>query len=71
MIYTDGVTDACNPSSQEFRETRLQRTVQRQHGQQASVVIDAIWTAVSRFTQDAPPVDDMTCAVVTRPPRRP
>ena len=66
VIYTDGVTDACNPNAQEFRETRLQRTVQRQHGQQASTIIDTIWTAVSRFTQDAPPVDDMTCAVVAR-----
>ena len=69
MIYTDGVTDACNPDADEFRETRLQRTVRRQHGHEASAIVDAIWTAVSRFTRDAPPVDDMTCAVLARPTR--
>ena len=71
VVYTDGVTDACNPGGDEFREARLERAVRGQRNTGAADVLNAIWSAVERFTGDAPPVDDMTCAVVTLQAPRP
>lgn len=68
ILYTDGVTDAINPTFEDFGEERLMECAQAHFGLPAAAMLDAIVSAVHAWEADAPPFDDLTLLVVRRQP---
>jgi sigma-B regulation protein RsbU (phosphoserine phosphatase) len=59
LFYTDGVTEAINPQSEEFTANRLETVLERAPPD-AQALITAITDAVRIFANGAPPADDLT-----------
>ncbi len=66
VLYTDGVTDACNLAKEEFGLQRLWNLVDTCGELGAQETLDCINRAVSRFVGDAPAADDITLVVIRR-----
>ncbi|MCU0633073.1 MAG: SpoIIE family protein phosphatase [Methanolinea sp.] len=64
VLYTDGVTEAEDPSQKQFGEERLAALVRAQRSCTAGEVLAAIQAAVSAHTLTAPQYDDMTLVVL-------
>ena len=60
LLYTDGVTEAINPSEEEFTETRLEQTLRKVSGQTCQQIIDTIKADVKTFADGAEQSDDIT-----------
>jgi serine phosphatase RsbU (regulator of sigma subunit) len=66
VLYTDGITEAANPRSDEFGLDRLQSVV-RKHAQEPLVALAvAIETAVEVFADGTPFGDDRTLVLLRR-----
>lgn len=65
-IYSDGITEAANPSGEEFGEERLAELLREKRGQPASDVVDDVIDAVADWTANAPAEDDMTVVIARR-----
>jgi len=66
LLYSDGVTDACTSSDEEFG---LQRTIDTLKGARdlpATEILDALIDAIDRHAGGAPQFDDITAMVVKR-----
>lgn len=71
VLFTDGVTEATNPTDEEFSEERLQETVRACRGLAAKEVVARIFQDVDAFAQEAEQADDITCVVLRcQPPPR-
>ena len=68
--YTDGVTDAIDPSHQRFGDDRLAATIDGARGRSATELVAAIRDAVEAFAAGTEPADDVTMLAVGRRPRR-
>ena len=68
--YTDGVTDAIDPSHRRFGDDRLAATIEGARGRSASELVAAIRDAVDGFAAGTEPADDVTMLAVGRRPRR-
>jgi sigma-B regulation protein RsbU (phosphoserine phosphatase) len=68
IFYTDGVTEAMNPSFVPFDQERLEAASTTSAGRSAQGVLNAIVSAVRSFTGDIPQSDDLTIFVVRRMP---
>ncbi len=66
LLYTDGVTDACNLAKEEFGLQRLRNLVATCGELGVQEILDCINGAVSRFVGDAPATDDITMVVIRR-----
>jgi sigma-B regulation protein RsbU (phosphoserine phosphatase) len=66
VLFSDGVTEAADPSDEEFGEERLAELVASMRDQPAANIVDAIHAAVAGFTQGAPAADDITVVVARR-----
>lgn len=66
VLYTDGVTDALNASSQSFDMDRLERVVLENRDRPAAEIGAAVERAVQEFVGDAPLFDDITLLVARR-----
>jgi len=66
VLFSDGVTEAVNPSDEDFGEQRLADLVASMKGRSAHEIMEAVHTEVARFTQGAPPADDITVVVARR-----
>lgn len=64
IYYTDGLTDAENPSGENFGEARLCRVVEEVGAQSAGHILNHILQAVERFGEGLVPFDDLTLMVV-------
>lgn len=64
VLFTDGVTEATNPSDEEFSEERLQQTLRGGRHLSARDVVGLIFREVDRFAQEAEQADDITCLVL-------
>ncbi len=60
VAYTDGVTDARDPSGARFGEQRLLSFLRDEPVSSATDLADGILAAVDRFAGGAPPADDIT-----------
>jgi serine phosphatase RsbU (regulator of sigma subunit) len=71
VAFTDGVTEARDPSGREFGEGRLLDIVTAQRDADAQEVLAAVRTALDAFVADAPTHDDCTLVVARfrTPPR--
>jgi phosphoserine phosphatase RsbU/P len=64
LAYTDGVSEAMNPTDQEWGEQRLLDTAKSCLTLPAEQVIDRIIKAADAFASVAPQYDDMTLVVI-------
>jgi sigma-B regulation protein RsbU (phosphoserine phosphatase) len=60
LLYTDGVTEATNPSDEEYGELRLEGYVRDRRGESGRSLLDGIVADVLRFCGTSRPHDDMT-----------
>ena len=60
LLYTDGVTEARDPSGEEFGEDRLSRLVRSGGGLTAREIVGAIRDDLLRFSESSDMQDDMT-----------
>lgn len=63
VMFSDGITDQVNLSGDEYGRERLTKLVEGFGGMGPQAVVDAIFTDLDRFTEDAPAFDDQTLAV--------
>jgi serine phosphatase RsbU (regulator of sigma subunit) len=66
VIYSDGVSEATNPSGEEFGPTRLYEVVARNLDASAGGIRDRIESALTKFCQGTPAADDITLVIVKR-----
>ena len=66
VLFSDGVTEAVNPADEDFGEQRLADLVASLRDRSAKEIVEAVHAEVARFTQGAPPADDITVVVARR-----
>jgi serine phosphatase RsbU (regulator of sigma subunit)/pSer/pThr/pTyr-binding forkhead associated (FHA) protein len=66
ILFTDGVTEAADPSGDEFGEDRLAALVALMLDRPAAEIVEAIHKAVADYTKGAPAADDITVVAVRR-----
>jgi phosphoserine phosphatase RsbU/P len=66
VLFSDGVTEACDPDGQEFGERRLAELVASLRERPAAEIVHEIHKAVAAFSQGAPAADDITVVVARR-----
>jgi sigma-B regulation protein RsbU (phosphoserine phosphatase) len=64
ILFSDGVTEACNAEEQEFGDDRLTSCVTRPVGGSAQDLLQQILTSARAFCAEAPQSDDITVTVV-------
>ncbi len=65
VCYTDGLTEAINAAEEPFGVARLIEVIKANHAGSAPALVEAINTALLRFTE-RPPFDDLTLVVIKR-----
>jgi sigma-B regulation protein RsbU (phosphoserine phosphatase) len=63
VLYTDGITEACDDRDEEFGEMRLGARVAVDRGRGAAAIRDSLFDAVRAFSKTR--ADDQTVVVVT------
>jgi sigma-B regulation protein RsbU (phosphoserine phosphatase) len=66
VIYSDGVTEACNNANEEFQVQRLVGTVYRNRERNAVEILEAVNRAVCEYCDGAAASDDITLVVARR-----
>ncbi len=67
VLFSDGVTEACNPDTgEEFGEARLVTVIQQHRHETASSIVHAVVRELSGFTKNLPAADDITFVVASR-----
>jgi sigma-B regulation protein RsbU (phosphoserine phosphatase) len=66
VVYSDGITEAMNPSGEMFGETRLIRVIRDHATQGCTILKEAILKAIQEFTQGRHQTDDMTFLIVQK-----
>ena len=66
VIYSDGVSEAINPSDEEFGPDRLCQVVTENLNATAAGIRDRIESALTKFVQGTPANDDITLVIVKR-----
>jgi sigma-B regulation protein RsbU (phosphoserine phosphatase) len=69
IIYTDGLTDAMDPSDVLFGEDRLRTLLQSYHGADPLEILNKVDEALNRHTMPGRPADDINIIVLQRPAR--
>lgn len=65
FLYTDGITEAANPSGQEFGDDRLEAIVKEKNHLGAEWLATEILRDVEGFVQDKKFADDLTIVIVS------
>jgi sigma-B regulation protein RsbU (phosphoserine phosphatase) len=66
VIYTDGLTDAMDPSDTLFGEERLKTLLQSHHGADPTEILNLVDDALKRHTSPGNPADDINIIVLQR-----
>ena len=66
ILYTDGVTEACNAQGAFLGKERLLESVRAALGCSAQGIQDALLADIREFVNDAPQSDDIALAVIVR-----
>jgi serine phosphatase RsbU (regulator of sigma subunit) len=67
VIYTDGLTDAMDPSDVLFGEERLKTVLQSHHGADPTEILNQVDDALNRHTAPGSPADDINIIVLQHP----
>ncbi len=62
-LYTDGVTESCNDTQEEFGEQRLAESLRRHREQAAQSIVASIVADIQRFSSSEEQHDDITLIV--------
>jgi serine phosphatase RsbU (regulator of sigma subunit)/pSer/pThr/pTyr-binding forkhead associated (FHA) protein len=65
LMYSDGVTEACNPQGEEF-ENQLAELARSKREESAGAIVRAVHEAVQTWIAGQPPADDVTVVVAKR-----
>ncbi len=68
VLYTDGITEAMNTSSDLYGIARLEESIRAAAGSNAQDMIGAIIADVKAYIGDTPQADDLTLVTVKRTP---
>ena len=68
LAYTDGVSEATNPSGAEWAEEGLLTAARQTRGMDAQAAMETILRVLREFTAGAPPQDDLTLLLLRRRP---
>ncbi|MEQ1949432.1 MAG: SpoIIE family protein phosphatase [Bryobacteraceae bacterium] len=66
VLYSDGVTEAVNLKDEDFGEERLGNLVYAMKDSPAADIVDMVHAEVAKFTEGAPPADDITVVVAKK-----
>jgi serine phosphatase RsbU (regulator of sigma subunit) len=66
VLYTDGAVEAENPAGEQYSAERLSRTVGLHLQQNASELIDTIYTSVIQFRKTTSLADDLTLVLLKK-----
>ena len=66
FLFTDGVTEAMNPTFEEFGEPRFEETLRKSASLDCQAIIDATKTDLAAFVGDAEQSDDITMLALRR-----
>jgi phosphoserine phosphatase RsbU/P len=66
VIYTDGLTDAMDPSDTLFGEERLKTVLQSHHGADPSEILNMVEEALNKHTSPGRAADDINIIVLQR-----
>ncbi|MSV34799.1 MAG: serine/threonine-protein phosphatase [Bryobacterales bacterium] len=66
VLFSDGVTEAVNRADEDFGETRLAELVASMQDRPAKEIVAAVHAEVARYTEGAPPADDITVVIARR-----
>jgi sigma-B regulation protein RsbU (phosphoserine phosphatase) len=69
VIYTDGLTDAMDPSDALFGEERLKTVLQSHYGADPSEILNQVDEALNQHTAPGRPADDINIIVLQHPAR--
>jgi sigma-B regulation protein RsbU (phosphoserine phosphatase) len=64
VIYTDGLTDAMDPSDVLFGEERLKTLLQSHYGSDPSEILNQVGSALDKHTSPGRPADDINIIVL-------
>lgn len=67
LMYTDGLTEARNPSGEEYGENRLLSLFELYSDAEPDVLLEKIRVSLEQFIEDAEIPDDVTYSVISRP----
>jgi len=65
-IYSDGITEAATPGDEEFETENLIATLQDYRAATAKQMIEGVMSAITKWTEGAPPADDITLVLARR-----
>jgi sigma-B regulation protein RsbU (phosphoserine phosphatase) len=66
VMYTDGLTEACNPANQEFGHQRARDSIARGYGKGPSDLISDCLSDLNKFTYGTKQTDDLTILAIQR-----
>jgi phosphoserine phosphatase RsbU/P len=66
VIYSDGVSEANNPTGEEYGMDRLGDVIKKNLQRSASGLRDKVESSLSDFSQNTPAGDDITLVIVKR-----
>ena len=67
VIYTDGLTDAMDPSDALFGEERLKTVLQSHYGADPTEILNQVDDALNRHTSPGRAADDINIIVLQHP----
>jgi serine phosphatase RsbU (regulator of sigma subunit) len=65
VLYSDGVTEACNPQGEEFEDCLLSLAPDLR-GRSAAEAVRTVHEAVRDWIAGQPPADDVTVVILRR-----
>ncbi len=69
LLYTDGMTEACDPKGREFGEERLKKAFLALRERPSDEIVRALVAKVGDYVRVRAPEDDRTVVVVKRAER--
>ncbi len=66
FLYTDGLTEACSPSEEEYGEERLIESLKKVRGVSPAAMIEACLEDLAAFRAGVPLADDLTLMALRR-----
>jgi phosphoserine phosphatase RsbU/P len=66
VLFTDGVTEALNPTKQEFGDSLLVETLLSSRNLTAAELISRLFVSVDSFAQEEEQADDIACVAIRR-----
>jgi sigma-B regulation protein RsbU (phosphoserine phosphatase) len=69
-VFSDGVSEAMNPSGEEYGEARAQNAIEPNWLEPSDAVLQSLLESVRAFAQGAPQNDDVTALIVRYTPTR-